>query len=144
VTTVMTQAVVRLLVAPTFAVALAILVKGYADVGDGFAAGVVAALGVLLVYAAFGARETHRVLPVRHAASVALTGLLVALAVAFAPALWGEPPFTHYPPPEADVIRVGTLELLTAVVFDLGVFLLVLGVVVGAIDAAARAARRAQ
>jgi multisubunit Na+/H+ antiporter MnhB subunit len=144
VTTVMTQAVVRLLVAPTFAVALAILVKGYADVGDGFAAGVVAALGVLLVYAAFGARETHRVLPVRHAASVALTGLLVALAVAFAPALWGEPPFTHYPPPEADVIHVGTLELLTAVVFDLGVFLLVLGVVVGAIDAAARAARRAQ
>ncbi len=142
-TTVLTRAVVRLLVAPTFAVALAILVKGYADVGDGFAAGVVAALGVLLVYAAFGVRETHRVLPVRHAATVALAGLLVALAVAFAPALWGDPPFTHYPPPEADVVHVGTLELLTAVVFDLGVFLLVLGAVVGAIDAAARAARRA-
>jgi multisubunit Na+/H+ antiporter MnhB subunit len=142
VTSVLTQAVVRLLVAPTFAVALAILVKGYADVGDGFAAGVVAALGVLLVYVAFGARETHRLLPVRHAGTVALAGLLVALAVAFAPALWGEPPFTHYPQAGEKVVHVGTLELLTAVVFDLGVFLLVLGVVVGAIDAAARATRR--
>lgn len=141
-TTVLTQAVARLLVAPTFAVALAILVKGYADVGDGFAAGVVAGLGVLLVYAAFGARETHRVLPVRHAARLGLAGLLLALAVAFAPALWGDPPFTHYPAPGDDVIHVGTLELLTAVVFDLGVFLLVLGAVVGAIDLAARAGSR--
>ncbi len=141
-TTVLTQAVARLLVAPTFAVALAILVKGYADVGDGFAAGVVAGLGVLLVYAAFGARETHRVLPVRYAANLGLAGLLLALVVAFAPALWGDPPFTHYPAPGDDVIHVGTLELLTAVVFDLGVFLLVLGAVVGAIDLAARAGSR--
>ncbi len=140
-TTVLTQAVARLLVAPTFAVALAILVKGYADVGDGFAAGVVAGLGVLVVYAAFGARETHRVLPVRHAGSVALAGLLVSLAVAFAPALWGEPPFTHYPAPGEEVVHVGALEILTAVVFDVGVFLLVLGVVVGAIDLTARARR---
>ena len=140
-TTVLTQTVARLLVAPTFAVALAILVKGYADVGDGFAAGVVAGLGVLLVYAAFGVRETHRLLPVRRAGDVALAGLLVALVVAFAPALWGRPPFTHYPAPGEPVVHVGTLELLTAVVFDVGVFLLVLGVVVGAIDHAARASR---
>ncbi len=140
-TTVLTQAVARLLVAPTFAVAIAILVKGYADVGDGFAAGVVAALGVLLVYAACGARVAHRALPIRHAGSVALAGLLVALAVAFAPALWGEPPFTHYPAPGAEVVHIGTLEILTAVVFDVGVFLLVVGVVVGAIDLAATARR---
>jgi multisubunit Na+/H+ antiporter MnhB subunit len=139
VTTILTQTVARILAAPTFAVAAAMLVKGYADVGDGFAAGVVAALGVLFVFAAFGAREAHRVLPVRRAFTVAMAGLLLALAVGFAPLVAGEPPFTHYPPPEAPVVHVGTLELITAVAFDLGVFALVLGVVVGALDYAARA-----
>ena len=54
VTTVLTRMVARLLLAPVLVVAAAVLVKGYADVGDGFAAGVIAALGVLLQYLAFG------------------------------------------------------------------------------------------
>lgn len=138
-TTILTQTVARLLAAPTFAVAAAILVKGYADVGDGFAAGVVAGLGVLLLFAALGARETHRLLPVRRAFPVAIGGLLLAIAVGFAPVLAGDPPFMHYPAPEAPVVQLGTLELITAVAFDVGVFGLVLGVVVGALDYAARA-----
>ena len=137
--TILTQTVARLLAAPTFAVAVAILVKGYADVGDGFAAGVVAGLGVLLLFAAFGARETHRVLPVRRAMAVGVAGLLLALVVGFAPVLAGDAPFTHYPPPGEAVVHVGTLELITAVAFDVGVFGLVLGTVVGALDYAARA-----
>lgn len=138
-TTILTQTVARLLVAPTFAVAAAILVKGYADVGDGFAAGVVAGLGALLVFTAYGVNETHRVLPVRRSFGIAMAGLLLALVVAFLPVLFGDPPFTHYPGPGESVVHVGTLELLTAVAFDVGVFLLVLGTVVGAIDFAARA-----
>lgn len=137
-TTVLTETVARLLVAPAFAVAAAILVKGYADVGDGFAAGVVAGLGVLLLFAAFGARATHRVLPVRRAFAVAVSGLLVALVVGFAPLLAGDPPFTHRPAPEEPVVKLGTLELISAVAFDVGVFALVLGVVVGSLDYAAR------
>jgi multicomponent Na+:H+ antiporter subunit B len=39
VTTVLTRAVSRLLLAPVLMVAAAVLIKGYADVGDGFAAG---------------------------------------------------------------------------------------------------------
>jgi multisubunit Na+/H+ antiporter MnhB subunit len=143
VTTILTQTVARLLAAPTFAVAAAILVKGYADVGDGFAAGVVAGLGVLLVLAAFGVKETHRVLPVRRAFTVAVAGLLLALAVGFAPLLAGDAPFTHHPAPGEPVIHVGRLELITAVAFDVGVFLLVVGVVVGALDYAARARKGA-
>ncbi len=141
-TILLTRTVARLLLAPILIVAAGVLVKGYADVGDGFAAGVVAGLGVLVVFAVFGIREAHRVLPVRYASATALAGLLVALVVAFAPSLWGEPPFTHSPGPGDDVIHVGTIEILTAVAFDIGVFLLVLGAVVGAIDAAARARRR--
>ena len=132
-TTVLTRMVARLLLVPVLMVAAAILIKGYVDVGDGFAAGVIAALGVLLQYLAFGRAAVERVLPVRHAPKLAIGGLLVALAVAFVPVLLGRPPLQHAPAPGADVVHLGTLELLTAVAFDAGVFALVLGVVVAII-----------
>lgn len=129
----LTQAVARLIFAPTLLIAAAVLVKGYADTGDGFAAGVIAALAVLLQYVAFGREEVDRILPVRRAPLLGIVGLLLALAIAFVPAVLGRPPMTHWPAPGASVIHVGTLEVLTAVAFDLGVFLLVFGGVVGAI-----------
>jgi multisubunit Na+/H+ antiporter MnhB subunit len=133
VTTVLTRMVARLLLVPVLMVAAAILIKGYVDVGDGFAAGVIAALGVLLQYLAFGRAAVERVLPVRHAPKLAIGGLLVALSVMVIPALGGQAPLQHAPPPGADVIHLGALELLTAVAFDAGVFALVLGMVVATI-----------
>lgn len=135
----LTQTIARLLLAPTMAVAAAMLVKGYSDVGDGFNAGVIATLGVLTYDLAFGIRETERTLPVRFAPVVAVAGLLLALLTAFVPVLAGEPLLTHAPGPGEDVIHVGTLELLSAVVFDVGVFLLVLGASVGIIHSIAHA-----
>ena len=132
-TTVLTRMVARLLLVPVLMVAAAILVKGYVDVGDGFAAGVIAALGILLQYLAFGRAAVQRVLPVRHAAKLAVAGLLLSLAVAFVPVLAGGAPLQHAPPPGAEVIHLGSLELLTAVLFDAGVFALVLGMVVATI-----------
>jgi multisubunit Na+/H+ antiporter MnhB subunit len=133
VTTVLTRAVARLLLAPVLMVAAAILVKGYADVGDGFAAGVVAALGVLLQYLAFGRAAVERTLPVRRAAQLAVGGLLLAVAVAFLPALAGGAPLQHAPAPGAEVVKLGSLELIGAVAFDVGVFALVLGMAVATI-----------
>jgi multicomponent Na+:H+ antiporter subunit B len=132
-TTVLTRAVARLLLAPVLMVAAAVLVKGYADVGDGFAAGVIAALGVLLQYLAFGRAAVERALPVRRAAQLAVGGLLLALAVAFLPALGGGAPLQHAPAPGAEVVKLGSLELIGAVAFDVGVFALVLGMVVATI-----------
>lgn len=123
----MTRMVSRLLLAPALMVALATLIKGYVDAGDGFAAGVIAALAIGLQYVAFGSEEIERTLPVRFAPAAAALGLLLALAVTFIPVLFGKPLLTHYPPPGAEVIHFGTLEILTAVLFDIGVFLLVLG-----------------
>ena len=94
-TTVLTRMVARLLLAPVLMVAAAILIKGYVDVGDGFAAGVIAALGILLQYLAFGRAAVRRALPVRHAAKLAVAGLLLALAVAFVPVLAGGAPLQH-------------------------------------------------
>ena len=137
-TSVLTQSVARLLLAPILVVAVATLVKGYADVGDGFSAGVIAALGILLQYMAFGREEAERQLPVRLLPACTFAGLLAALAVAFWPVLRGDALLEHLPPPGASVIELGTIELITAVLFDVAVFLLVLGALVGIVHAIAR------
>jgi multicomponent Na+:H+ antiporter subunit B len=119
------------LLGPAVMVAAAIIVKGYTDVGDGFSAGVIVALAISLRYITWGPRRAEISLPVlRHAPAVAAGGLVLALAVGFAPVLFGDPPFTHWPAPDAKVVKLGTLELISAVAFDIGVFLLVCGALV--------------
>jgi len=137
VTSVLTRMVARGLLAPTLVVATAILVKGYADVGDGFAAGVIAALGILLQFLAFGRDEVAAALPIHRAQGVALTGLAVAVAVLTMPVLLGGAPLEHWPPAGEAPVHIGSLELISAVAFDVGVFLLVLGAAVTIIDALA-------
>jgi multicomponent Na+:H+ antiporter subunit B len=128
VVSVIVEVVAPRLLGPALMVAAAIIVKGYTDVGDGFSAGVIVALAIALRYVALGRERAERSLPVlRRAPLMAAGGLLVALAVGFAPVALGDPPFTHFPRPGAEVIEIGTLELITAVALDLGVFLLVTG-----------------
>ena len=112
-------------------VAAALIVKGYADVGEAFGAGVIVALAIGLRYVVLGPERADRTMPVvRKADIVAATGLLISLAFGFVGVLFGEAPFTHYPRPGQPVTRIGTLELTTAVGFDIGLFLLVIGTVV--------------
>jgi multicomponent Na+:H+ antiporter subunit B len=119
------------LLGPALMVALALIVKGYTDVGDGFSAGVIVALAIALRYIALGRERAERGLPVlRYAPAVATVGLLIALAAGVFPVPLGDPPFTHLPPPGEPVVKIGTLELITAIPFDVGLFLLVTGVLV--------------
>ena len=112
-------------------VAVALIVKGYTDVGEGFGAGVIVALAVGLRYVVLGLERADRSMPfVRRADVVAASGLLIALGCGFVGVPFGEPPFTHHPLPGEPVLKVGTLELSTAVGFDVGIFLLVVGIVV--------------
>lgn len=136
----LTKLTARLLLAPILVIAVAVLVKGYESVGDGFSAGVIAALGLLLQYLALGREATERALPIRLVPAMAFVGLLGALVVAAIPLLRGDPLLTHVPAPGADVTTLGTLELVTAVAFDAAIFLLVLGAAVGVIHTIAEAA----
>ncbi|HET8786549.1 MAG TPA: MnhB domain-containing protein [Candidatus Limnocylindrales bacterium] len=112
-------------------VAIALIVKGYTDVGEGFGAGVIVGLAVGLRYVVLGPERADRSLPlVRRADALAAVGLLTALAFGFAGIPFGQPPFTHYPRAGEPALHVGTLELTTAVGFDIGLFMLVVGVVV--------------
>jgi multisubunit Na+/H+ antiporter MnhB subunit len=119
------------LLGPALMVALALIVKGYTDVGDGFSAGVIVALAIALRYIALGRERAERGLPIlKRAPLIATAGLLAALAVGAVPVAFGEPPFTHLPPPGEAPVKLGTLELISAVAFDVGLFLLVTGVLV--------------
>ncbi len=138
----MARQAARLLLLPTWMVAFAILIKGYSDSGDGFSAGVIAALGVIMVYVTYGTETAETMRPVRYARQTAMIGLLLALATAFFPVLRGEPIMTHYPGPDRDAMHIGALELTTPFLFDIGVFLLVMGVCVGIFDLLAHATRR--
>jgi multicomponent Na+:H+ antiporter subunit B len=112
-------------------VALALIVRGYADVGEAFGAGVIVALAVGLRYVILGPEVTDRSTPlVRRAELLAATGLLIALAFGFSGVLRGDPPFTQFPGPGEPVLHIGSLELSTALGFDVGLFLLVIGAVV--------------
>jgi multisubunit Na+/H+ antiporter MnhB subunit len=127
------------LLAPAVMVAAAIIVKGYTDVGDGFSAGVIVALAIALRYVTLGTERAERSLPIlRHSPAVATAGLLIALAVGFLPVAAGDPPVTHRPAPGEDVVKIGTLELISAVAFDIGVFLLVCGALVTLVHHLAR------
>ena len=132
--TILTRTVARLLLLPTLMVAIAILVKGYSSTGDGFSAGVIAATAVLLEYLAFGRRAVRHVVPAGLPPAMVAGGLLLALLVAFVPVLLGQAILTHTPAPNTRVVSLGTVELHTAVLFDVAVFCLVFGFVVGVLD----------
>ena len=138
----MARQAARMLLLPTWMIAFAVLVKGYSDSGDGFSAGVIAALAVIMQYVTFGTAIAEKLRPVRYARQIAMAGLLLALSVAFVPVLRGQPIMTHYPGPGRDPIHLGSLELTTPFVFDIGVFLLVMGVCIGIFDLLAHATRR--
>jgi multisubunit Na+/H+ antiporter MnhB subunit len=132
--TLLTRTIARLLLLPTLMVAVATMIKGYAEAGDGFSAGVIAATAILLQYLAFGRRAVHHVLPAFLAPAAVFFGLLLALVLAFLPSVLGQPPLTHVPSPGAPVVSLGALAVHTAVLFDLAVFFLVFGFVVGVLD----------
>jgi hypothetical protein len=89
------------------------------------------ALAVALRYIALGQEAAEEGLPVlRRAPLIAVCGLLISLGIGFGSVAAGEPPFTHHPAPGDDVVEIGTLELTTAVAFDVGLFLLVAGALV--------------
>jgi multisubunit Na+/H+ antiporter MnhB subunit len=137
-TSVMTRSAARILLLPLWMVAFAVLIKGYVDIGDGFSAGVIASLALIIQGIAYGADEYERLPLVRLAPLLTLAGLFLALLVAFVPVLFGDPVFLHRPEAGHHVRHIGSLELITPVLFDIGVFLVVIGCCVGTLGAVAR------
>lgn len=128
----------RILLLPCWMIAIGIMLQGYGDIGDGFSAGVIAALGVLLQGLAFGAEELDRMPVSRYAPVMTFIGLAFALLTVFLPLVFGHDLMTHWPGMNHHAITFGKVEFITPVAFDIGVFLVVYGFCVGGVHAVAR------
>jgi multicomponent Na+:H+ antiporter subunit A len=105
---------------------LYLLFRGHHEPGGGFSGGLVAAAAFVLYRFAFGAEEAKRALPVNPRVLIG-AGLLVAAASGSA-ALLTERPLMTGLWGQVSVPGVGDLDLGTPLLFDVGVYLAVVGV----------------
>ena len=121
------RTMVRLLMPLILLFSVFVYARGHHEPGGGFVGGLVAAAGLVLWIVGSGAREARQKFPV-HPTSIAALGLGCAGVAAVLPATWGRPMLTsawhHLPLPGGGAYDVGTTTL-----FDLGVYLVVVGVV---------------
>ena len=104
---------------------------GHNRPGGGFIGGLMTASAIVLMYMFFGAKEASRVMRLSYPVVISL-GLLVAAVVGMIGLLAGDAFFTQY----FDYVTlplVGEIELTTAVPFDFGVYLVVVGATMAAI-----------
>ena len=126
--------VVRFAVPLLLVYAVLLYLKGHNGPGGGFIAGLLTAAALVLRLLAYG-REGSRLAPDTFARVVGV-GLLVGLATATVPALLGYAFFTHTFG-HVHVPLLGDVELASAALFDLGVYIVVVGNVVTVITAIA-------
>jgi multicomponent Na+:H+ antiporter subunit B len=109
------------------AVALYLLLRGHNLPGGGFIAGLASAISLVLVSLALGVEAMPRVVrwdPVLLAGA----GLLLAALTATVPMLVGRPFLEHFHFHWSDVPLLGEVHAGTPLLFDAGVYLLVVGV----------------
>jgi multicomponent Na+:H+ antiporter subunit A len=111
-----------------------LLFAGHNAPGGGFVGGLVAGAALVLRYAGRGVPGVRAVLPewLRFELLLGL-GLLLASLTAIVPLLSGEALLTHHHY-EWEVPIVGHVALGTALFFDTGVYLVVVGLVLGALE----------
>jgi multicomponent K+:H+ antiporter subunit A len=105
-----------------------LFIRGHDMPGGGFAAGVTLAIGFLLQYLAGGARwveDRLRILPIRWIGF----GLLISVLTGVGSFLFGYPFLTSYFQ-YTEIPFIGQMPTASALMFDLGVFSLVVGATV--------------
>ncbi|MEX0951297.1 MAG: Na+/H+ antiporter subunit B [Gammaproteobacteria bacterium] len=104
-----------------------VLLRGHNEPGGGFIAGLIAAVGFSLYLFAFDAARTRILMSVDPRMLLG-TGLLVAVISGIIPLAFGEDFFTSIWWP-VQLPLIGEVKLSTPLIFDIGVYLVVLGAV---------------
>jgi multicomponent Na+:H+ antiporter subunit B len=125
--TVLLEMTTRVLFPVVLVFSLYLLLVGHYGPGGGFAAGLVAGLAFVLRYIAGGGRDLGAAVGVRPPVLIGL-GLTVALLTALAPMLAGAPVLATTKL-ALDLPLLGHVETQTSVFLDVGVYLLIVGVV---------------
>lgn len=112
---------------------LYLLFAGHNQPGGGFVGGLVAGAAISLRYVAGGIEEVRRTSRVRPW-TILGTGVVVAVSTALVPVVVGAPVLdAGYSAPEIEVL--GKISLSSALVFDIGVYLCVVGLVLMVFEA---------
>ena len=128
----MVDVTTRLLFPSMMVLAAYFFFAGHNAPGGGFAGGLVAALAIALRYLAGGREEFEVAFPI-DANRVLGTGLLLSAGTALIPMFFGKTPLTsHYW--EIPVPWIGDVTVVSALAFDAGVFLIVIGLVLHIIE----------
>lgn len=110
-----------------------LLLIGHNNPGGGFVGGVVAGLAFVLRYLAGGRYELGEAMPIP-AGYLLGTGLFVAAAGGASPLLFGNVPFQSTPV-DIPLGALGELHFTTAMILDVGVYILVMGLIVDLVSA---------
>ncbi|MEM6438783.1 MAG: Na+/H+ antiporter subunit B [Pseudomonadota bacterium] len=138
-TTPILQAAARILVSLLLLFSLFMLLRGHNEPGGGFIGGLIGAAAFALLAASHGVAAARRALRFEPS-TVLAAGVAVALAAGIAPLLAGEPPFAAlWTFVGGDGGEAGGkpdgLPISTVLMFDLGVWLVVLGAVLALVFA---------
>ena len=131
VTSIILQTAMRLLLPLSLLFAGFMALKGHNAPGGGFIAGLIAAVALCLYRMSNGPEALYKLIPV-HPRWLVFTGLSMAFATGLFPMLLGEPFLRSY----TGVVTLPggeSVHLASAMAFDAGVLLVVVGVSVGMI-----------
>lgn len=124
---IMLEVIVRILFHSIIIVSLYLLFAGHNLPGGGFAGGLVAGMALVMRYVAGGRYELGAAAPT-DAGRLLGVGMSIAVACAIVPLFFGAPPLTSTWF-EADLPVLGHVEFVTSTLFDVGVYLVVIGLV---------------
>jgi multicomponent Na+:H+ antiporter subunit A len=121
------EVTVRLLFHSIIVVSLFVLFNGHNGVGGGFAGGLVAGMALVARYLAGGRYELGAAVTI-DAGKLLGTGLVLAVGTALVPLFFGADALTSTWI-EGELGAFGHVEFVTSTIFDLGVYLVVIGLV---------------
>ena len=121
------EVIVRILFHTIIIVSLYLLFAGHNLPGGGFAGGLVAGMALVMRYVAGGRYELGAAAPT-DAGRLLGIGMTIAVACAIVPLFFGEAPLTSFFF-DADLPVLGHVEFVTSTLFDVGVYLVVIGLV---------------
>lgn len=121
------EVTVRLLFHSIIVVSLFVLFSGHNAPGGGFAAGLVAGMALVARYLAGGRYELGAAVTI-DAGKLLGSGLVLAVGTALVPLFFGADALTSTWL-EAELWALGHIEFVTSTVFDIGVYLIVIGLV---------------
>lgn len=109
-----------------FGFALYLFFAGHNAPGGGFIGGLITSAGIVLLYMAYGAKAIEKVLPIDFKILIPV-GLAIAVLSGIGAFIFGEA-FLSQTDGYFTFPILGELHLATAVIFDLGVYLTVIGI----------------